>query len=192
MPRKSPGTPRTQLPPLSWDGDVWKGQIVLRTWHGFQTRQGPYSGLSSDQPSDGTARLFVHGGEADHPTPEQAAAYRYLIEQEKAVSDSVLQVIFDGYPDEREAFLDAVDEELADLCPEIDRPEQLKSLMGLDIVHILPIPREGLAYVGFEFGCVWESEHGLGVMTYGDRIVQIGSAATAFNYWVARADGGEL
>jgi hypothetical protein len=185
MAKKARPSPEPSLPPLKWDGYTWTGKIVLRSWSGFQTRQGPYSGRSSDQPSDGTARLFIHGDDGDPPqppTPEQAAAHRYLVEQEKAVSDSVLQAIFAAYPDEREAFIDAVEDDLADLCPEIDRPDELKSLMGLGIVHILRVARDGTAYVGFEFGCVWESEHGLGVMTHQDRVVKIGSAETAFNY----------
>jgi hypothetical protein len=179
------------LPPLKWDGYTWTGQIVLRSWGGFQTRQGPYFRRSSDQPSDGTARLSIHGEDGDPPAPpnqEQVAAYRYLVEQEKAVSDSVLQAIFAAYPDEREAFIDAVEDDLADLCPEIDRPDELKSLIGLGLVHILPVVRDGTAYVGFAFGCVWDGEHALGVLTHTDRVILVGAAETAFNSWIARAD----
>jgi hypothetical protein len=53
--------------------------------------------------------------------------------------------------------------------------------MGLSTVHILNDGKDGLAYVGFELGCTWEEEHGLGVMSLGDRIIEVGSAEDAFS-----------
>lgn len=48
--------------------------------------------------------------------------------------------------------------------------------------------KDGYAYVGYEFGCTWDEEHGLGFMTYKDRIVDFGGADSAFLTWVARKD----
>src|SRR5688572_25054533 len=125
MSRSSPGSPATTpgptnegimarkrsnktpdaspFPPLAWDGYCWTGQTVLPFWRGFQARQGPYAGVSSKKPSDGTVRLFIAAESEGHPpTPEQAAAYRHLIDQEKAVGDVVLQAVFGAYPEMRE------------------------------------------------------------------------------------------
>ncbi len=38
------------------------------------------------------------------------------------------------------------------------------------------------------FGCTWDSEHGLGVMTHKNRIIEIGDASTAFLTWIADKD----
>jgi hypothetical protein len=192
--------PSLDLPPfprLTWDGYFWQGAVTLPSWRGFQTRQGSYARVSSSEPSDGTVRLFVvplGRSEQSPPTPEQAAGYRSLLDHEKAVSDSVLQAIFDAYPQMREDYLDACDDEDDSCCPEIDRPEQLKELIGLSIVHVLTVARDGTAYVGFEFGCTWEREHGLGVMTHRDRVIRVGGADASFLAWIAERDarqGGE-
>jgi hypothetical protein len=55
-------------------------------------------------------------------------------------------------------------------------------------VHILPVERDGLGYIGFELGCSWDEEHGVGVMLHGGRIIDIGSADTAFLSWIAERD----
>ena len=46
-----------------------------------------------------------------------------------------------------------------------------------------------MAYVGWEFGCTWDDEHGLGVMTHGNPIVNVGAADIAFG-WEAKNDSG--
>jgi len=48
----------------------------------------------------------------------------------------------------------------------------------------------GNAYIGFELGCTWDEEHGAGVMTYKERVVEIGQAGTSFSSWAAYNDNG--
>ena len=42
--------------------------------------------------------------------------------------------------------------------------------------------------MGFKFGCTWDDEHGLGVMTHRGHVVEVGGADTAFLEWIAEAD----
>jgi hypothetical protein len=58
-------------------------------------------------------------------------------------------------------------------------------LIGLSNVHILSVARDG---IGLQFGCTWDEEHGLGVMTHRDRVVQVGGADTSFLTWIAEED----
>ncbi len=190
--------PTIDIPPfpkLEWDEFSWMGRIVLPSWAGFQAREGAYASVSSDSASDGDTWLFVHP--KDHqaqtpPLPEQVEAFRFLLENEGAVAQSVLQGIFAKYPEWRELFLDADfrddDEEEEDLIPEIERPEQLRTLIGLSIVHVLNVAKDGTAYTGFEFGCTWDEEHGLGVMAHRGRVVEVGGADTSFLEWIAEQD----
>jgi len=39
------------------------------------------------------------------------------------------------------------------------------------------VEKDGIPYVGFEFGCTWDEEHGLGVLMHGTRTVEIGDTA---------------
>jgi hypothetical protein len=174
------------LPALTWDSYCWQGEIVLPSWRGFQSRRGPYAAVSSDDPSDGSAtlRFDTDGAGRVPPTAAQVAAYRWLVEREAEVAGAVLNAIFTQYPRFREEYIEAYDGEdaqaAAQEAPPLERPEQLKVLMGLYAVTVLPLPKDGVGYVGFEFGCVWES-HGLGVLTHKNRVVEIGQADTAFD-----------
>lgn len=176
----------SELPSLTWDSYCWAGEIVLPSWVGFQSRHGPYAAVSSDEPSDGSAilRFDTDGAGCIPPTVAQVAAYRWLIEHEAEVAEAVLNAIFAEYPRFREEYIDAYDDEdaqaAAQTAPPLEQREQLRMVMGLYAVTVLPLPNDGLGYVGFEFGCVWE-EHGLGVLTHRNRVVEIGQADTAFD-----------
>jgi hypothetical protein len=186
------------FPQLRWDEFSWKGRAVLQSWRGFQCRLGNYGARSAKEESDGTVTLYVAppGGAAlKPPCAEQANAYRHLLDHETQIRDAVLQAIFDAYPAMRQRYPFG-DELAAEEMPPITRPEQLRDLIGLAIVHVLNVAKDGTAYVGFEFGCTWEEEHGLGLMTHLGRIVEIagmggmkvGYADVSFEEWIAEED----
>jgi hypothetical protein len=159
----------------------WTGKVTLESWRGFLARLGAYASANSAKRSDGTARLNVMApGEdkKDPPSKEQACAYRYLLDHDKAVQRAILARIVAAYPGIREKYGPYVDS--ADL-PEVRQPADLKKLIGLSTVHVLNTANGGAAYVGFEFGCTWDGEHGLGVMTHEDRVIKMGGADTSFS-----------
>jgi hypothetical protein len=138
-------------------------------------------------------RVIRPRGEPPSPSAEQVAAYQHLLDHGPAVRDAILAAVFEQFPKYREEYLDCFDEEddeFADIAagvPEVSRADELRSLMGLGNLFILDVARDGIAYVGFEFGCEWES-HGLGVMTHGTRVIDLGQAPTAFDGHAARKD----
>lgn len=170
------------FPPLRWDKPFWEGAVRLDSWRGFQTRQGPYGSVSSDDASAGTVRLSVSPPDDEEmrpPSPEQARAFQHLLDNEQAIHDAVLQAILDDYPRLREAY--AYDEEEAEeVMPAVERVDQFKRLIGLSIVHVLAGVKDGFPCVGFEFGCTWDEEHGLGVLTHRVRVIEVGAADTSF------------
>ncbi len=178
------------FPPLQWDDYFWTGEIVLPSWAGFQSRRGAYGSVSSRNESDGSAQLHIMPQKErarTPPLPEQERAFRLLLEKERVVADSVLRAIFQTYPGLRDNY-GYEDEEAAELMPDIERPGQLRPLIGLSDVHILNVAKGGIAYIGFEFGCTWDEEHGLGVMTHQERVVEVGGADTSFLEWIAEQD----
>jgi hypothetical protein len=186
------------FPPLKWDGYFWKGRVVLRSWRGFQSRLGAYAASSSIKESDGTARLSVPppAGIAEQPpSAEQANALRYLLEHEAAMRDALLAAIFEEYPVIRERRLGQGFVDESDM-PALQRPDQLKSHLGLSTVHVLPVVKKDVAYIGFEFGCTWDDEHGLGIMTHQGRVVdlahlgigKVSGGDHASEEWVAEED----
>ncbi len=177
------------FPPLKWDGYSWTGEVTLPSWAGFQTRRGPYASVSAADSSDGTARLTVAPLDDEArtlPTPEQATAFRHLLDNEAAVAAAVRRALLEYYPGEREAYLDGYDLEESEEVPEITEVAGLRPLVGLSSVHVLSVVRDGAACIGFEFGCVWDAEHGAGVMTHLGRVIATGQADCSFVEWVAR------
>ena len=183
-----------ELPPLKWDGYCWEGEIVLASWRGFQTRRGLYAGISSERPSDGSARVRFDTGDAERvpPTVAQIAAFQWLVEHETEVTAAILNAVFAQYPVFRTEYIDCYEAEDAQIAAQnalpLERPEQLRMVMGLSGVFVLPVVKDSLGYVGFELRCVWEEEHGLGVMTHKDRVIDIGGAYSAFVPHRARED----
>src|SRR5438552_3781461 len=89
------------FPPLKWDLYFWVGEVVLPSWAGFQARRGAYGAVSSRKPSGGTARLSIaplDDKARTHPTAEQVAAFRHLMDKEAAVSDAVARALVDYCP----------------------------------------------------------------------------------------------
>jgi hypothetical protein len=176
------------FPPLALAIGFWTGKVVLESWRGFSRRLGAYGSLSSAKPSDGTAPLSIKApgkDKNDPPSKEQAIAYRYLLDHDEAIHQAILERIVAAYPDIRDKYGRHVD--AADL-PDVKRPADLEKLIGVSTVHVLRMADRGAAYVGFEFGCTWDIEHGLGIMTHKDRVLAMGGADTSFLEWIAERD----
>ena len=181
--------PVDPFPPLKLGKFFWEGSITLASWSGFQSRLGSYGAVSSAGTSDGTARLYVSTTDDKKNTPslEQAEALRHLLAHESTTRDAVLAAILRDYPAMRDSFgYDEADAE--ELMPEVSSVGQFCNLLGLSTLHVLSVAKDGTAYVGFEFGCTWDTEHGLGVMTHRGRVVDVGGADTSFLKWIAERD----
>jgi hypothetical protein len=158
------------------------GEVVLPSWAGFQTRRGGYGAVSSRRPSDGTARLSVsplNDKTRTHPAPEQVVAFRHLIDNEAGIATAVARALVKYCPGHA---YDGDDEEVM----EVTAPADLRPLIGLSWVHVLDVFHDGTACIGFEFGCVWDEEHGAGVMTHLGRVIATGQADCSFVEWIAR------
>jgi hypothetical protein len=110
---------------------------------------------------------------------EQVVAFRHLMDNEAAVASAVVRALVDYCPGDA---CDGDDEELL----EVSEPDDLRPLVGLSSVHVLNVVRDGVACIGFEFGCVWDEEHGAGVMTHLGRVIATGQAVSSFEEWIAR------
>lgn len=111
--------------------------------------------------------------------PEQVAAFQHLMHNEATVAAAVMRALVEYCPGEA---YDGDDEELM----EVSEPADLRTLIGLAGVHVLNVVRDGVACIGFEFGCVWDAEHGAGVMTHRGRVIATGQADCSFVEWIAR------
>lgn len=179
------------FPDLTWGAGAWDGEIKLDFWAGALTRVNAYRG---EPASDGTMSISISpSDEMVPPSTEQVKAFQYLLDNEKVVFQNLLQAVFKVYPKERDRYRDGYgysddmdeeekeefEEEYGDDVPVLKKPEELKKLIRLHTVHITE--EENAAYVGFEFDCNWEEEHGLGVLMHKDTVVNVGPADVAFS-----------
>jgi hypothetical protein len=179
----------TSLPPLEWDKSGWIGTIALPEWSGFLTCDGSYNRIGSTQPSTGELQLYVNVPSQAMILPEQLAAFTYLKENGESIREAILKAIFEKYPEWQEEFGFDEDEK-AKYMPDLLEAGQLKTLMGPATIFLHTFVKDGMAYIGFECGCTWDDEHGLGVLIHGERVVGLGEADTAILGWEAKKDGG--
>jgi len=166
-------------------GDNYEGVISLPAWKGFQSRQGWYGSKDSNELSNGEVKVFVNGRQVDQvktTTEEQINALGFLNDNDAKIRDAILQALLEEIPEIRDIY--------EDLVPEINSIADFKPLLGLSIIHVMDSDKDGFAYIGYEFGCDWDEEHGIGVMMHKDRVLEIGQADISFNSWITYKDNG--
>ena len=180
------------FPVLKWNEYFWEATVRLPAWAGYQDRTGPYGSKGGAKESDGLVRLTIDilsDEERSDPTPEQSAAYTHLLKNQKQIQKAILLEVFEKYPEYRASFIADYDlDETDNQLPVLKRYQQLKDLVGLSSIFIHTVEKDGTAYVGYEFGCAWEEEHGLGAMMHMDRVVEIGHADVGLLEWIAERD----
>jgi hypothetical protein len=170
------------FPELYDTGLGWQGSIVLKTWAGFRADPVYWCPVSMSKVSDGTVKLAIAKiVELMTPSPEQSAAYQFLTEHEEIVHHSVLQGIFDDYPTTRQAYGYDKPEGNEDPMPDLQCPDDLKMLIGLDNIVVSRVAKSGFAYLTFQFNAAWDPEHPFEVTTHKERVVMVSPGAGEYH-----------
>lgn len=170
---------------------LWTATVMLPSWRGFQSRQGGYGSQDRGTPSDGLVRVvFAPEGRGREPlTESEMLSVRWVIDHEASISNALLSSLLKEYPSLQEQY-GYSGEEKTRLMPDIKSVEEFRDLIGLHAINIHQVEKDGIPYVGFEFGCTWDEEHGLGILMHGTRPVETGGADTAILLWIAKEDAG--
>jgi len=159
--------------------------LTLDAWKGFQSRQGAYSSIDKKDKSDGKILVTIEGVHIDYVTvvsEPQIKSITYQVNNSTQIREAILVALMNDYPNIKETYEDDM--------PDIAETEQYKNHIGLSQLHIMESEKDGISYVGYEFGCDWDDEHGLGIMMHKDKVIAIGIADTSFNSWVTYEDNG--
>jgi len=169
----------------------WTTRAKLPFWEGYQSRKGFYGAQDQANPSDGeTEIVYAPEGRRIEPLSDSdIASVVWVVENEASISEALISALFKEYPALQEQY-GYSDEEKAEFMPDVTSPDGFRSLIGLSSVNVHQVQKNGIPYAGFEFGCKWDDEHGLGVLMHGTRTVEIGGADTAILLWIAERDGG--
>jgi|SRR6185503_4809842 hypothetical protein len=157
----------------------WEMRTILPSWKGFQSRRGPYGSRDQADPSDGIVAIQLVREGTHPPTETEISGVSWVIEHEELISHSAIESLFNEYRSLQELYGYSGEKKM-ELMPDIESVDDLRSLIGLHTIHVHQPTRDGIPYAGLEFGCSWESEHGLGILMRGSRTTEIGWADTAF------------
>jgi hypothetical protein len=112
------------------------------------------------------------------PTLPQARAFQYLLENQKALRQTVLDAIFSAYGGWRDSYM--AQNMPSENMPKLSKSTDLVRVIAPSTIYVLANEKDGLAHIGLGFTCKWDEEHALGVLTYKGRVVGVGQAETAF------------
>jgi hypothetical protein len=127
---------------------------------------------------NGRIDLWVDGEiKADgsfHILPEQINAYFHLVEHQESIKKSIVQELKQALPRLLENEYASWDHEgggfpeLSDLTPEFD----FKNYVGPSSISIEENIKDEMAYIKWNFQCLWDPEHGFEVITGKGRVIE--------------------
>lgn len=157
---------------MDWDDcEWWVGEISLSFGKGASLNVTPYD--------PDVTRI---------PSAAQGDALTYLLQNDDRVIAAVLDALLPYYQRMRPRYVEYLGDQADRLMPELAQPEALAALIDLRQVHVHPWEKSGIGYVGLQFGCTWDVEHGLGAMMHNDRVVDLGGADVSFAWAPEEAD----
>lgn len=159
------------------DNGQCKGEISLDEWDEMFETESPYT-LYFESDCDETLTSF---------NEVQKAGYDYVIQNQEEIAEAILAALLKEYS-AMQADYGYNDEEREELMPDAADTDALAALLAPNSVIIHPVVRNGLPYIGYEFGCTWDEEHAFGAMLHGTSVVELGGADTAILTWIAEKD----
>lgn len=166
------------IPNINYENGRWEGNIILSSWRlFFEYKYEIGLNIGGD--------CFVNRISIIHEN-----GYSYLINEQENLLNLILEKILIQYPIWQETF--KYEEEEKDMyMPNISDKSQLKKLISPSKIFIHNISVDNLPYIGIQFNCTWDDEHGLGILCYKNRIIKMGGSEIAFMSWIAEKDLAE-
>ncbi len=165
-----------EIKPNTNISEDYEGWINLPAWEGFESRNGFYGSKDSETKSKGDIRVHIIGTLRESTyflSQAQFNAIKFLKENSELIRDSLLNALLNDYPNAKEIY--------GDLMPEIKTLVDYKDNIGITFIHVMDSEKDNYAYIGFELGCSWDSEHGAGVMMHKDKVIKVGEAYESFS-----------
>jgi uncharacterized protein DUF6985 len=152
---------------LEYDGAFWTGELVLP---------------SLKKLIDDSILVEIHSEDGELPRAIRRG-FTWLLANEARVGKALVAAVEGAFPEMRPLYVEAA-------VPAKDLPETLTArnrAKHIDIrtLTIHDVVKGRRPYLGFEVGCTWDREHGIGVMMHGTDIVEIGGGDVSLDEWVA-------
>ncbi|MBW8483618.1 DUF4259 domain-containing protein [Actinomadura parmotrematis] len=154
----APRAPEISAGAFFWDEFFWKAHLVSEGG-------GPATRISAEL-------IYAPEGREDGPlTDAEHAAIAWTVAHLPALWNAARPAVLAEFRDARD-----------------DLGDEAREGSTLTGVNIHPLSKGGMPYVGLQFACGWDEEHGTGVLMHGTRVVRRGGADTAVLLWMAEQD----
>lgn len=167
-----------ELPKKEQDDEIYYNTINLKDWLLF---------FSENEETLDYVILDEDSDEIEEHTTEHNNGIEYLQNNQTRILESILSELLSKYPELQEIY-DYPEDEKQDFMPDISIIKDFADLLSPSTFYITSVFKDDIPYIGYMFSCSWDQEHGLGVMTHKDKIIEIGGADTAFSTWSAEED----
>lgn len=168
----------------------WVATVTLPSWRGSLDCRGPYGAVLSPDGTGEVDLVFAPEGRGDAPlSPVDLAQVQWLLDHEEAAFTSLTGALIRWCRTHGEL---TIVEDDVEAPVDVRSARDLRDLIGLTTVYVHGITIDDEPYVGFELGCLWDEEHGLGVLLCGTRVVRVGGADTASLRWLAERDAARV
>lgn len=133
----------------------------------------------------GEVTVYLENDDGSGQTPDAAMieAARWLLENDAAFFRAVLDAMLADLPSLRAIENATVLADDAFRLPERWDEATLLPLVRLNNINLYPVL--GAPYIGLDFSCAWEDEHGYGLMMAGAEVVETGGADVGALGWIA-------
>ena len=162
--------------------------IVLEAWNGYMKNY-----RNETRVTDGTVKLDFGGYNTEDKSIDwqpQINAYRYLLENQRAIRDSILRTLGEEV-DRFTQYLDPDDSFVPNITPETRGSFDFKPFIGPTSVSFdEEESKNGIAYLQWHFDCAWDPEHGLAAITHEARVIDLDQGET--DIWKIYEDNGTL
>jgi hypothetical protein len=159
-----------------YDGSVF---VELPYWLGYR---GNYE--CTEVIKDGRFCLGIENsmeaGDGFSTNQGQVNAYFYLLENHEALKAQIIQSLKDTLPNlllnEYSSYDTTNFPKVSDLTPEFD----FRDFIGPSSIYIEKDVKDNIAYISWNFYCLWDTEHGFDIITHKERIIEISPQSDKF------------
>lgn len=154
---------------------IWRGNIQLHSWEKFfKHNQSIELCVGGDRKVENIADWHIR-------------TYEYLLANQEKLLEVLLNYLLSQYPEMQNEYGYDKEERNA-YMPNVDAIVEFSEIIRPKRIHILDVEKDGFAYLGIHFWCLWDEECELGFMMHKERIVEMGGGNSAFLSWIAEDD----
>jgi len=163
-----------------------KGFIELPCWTGYFLTEKPNHLIKTNVVTNGRIDLWVDGAinvdDSFKIDQEQIFAYFYLVEHQERIKHSILEELKKELPRLLSDEYSSWDHENGGFPKpgELTADFDFRNYIGPSSISIGEDVKDEAAYVTWHFECLWDPEHGFGVITHKDRIIDLSPEADIF------------